>query len=136
MSNGRARRAYAPSDGAGSAARRRAYGYGRRAERWAAWWLRLKGYRVLARDFRVPAGEIDLVVRRGGVLALVEVKARSSLDEAARALDARQRRRIERAGAAFLQRRPDLAGMDLRFDMVLLAPGRWPRHMADAWRIG
>ncbi len=115
--------------------RRRAYGFGRAAERRAAWWLRLKGYRIVAKDFRAPVGEIDLVARRGRVLALVEVKARASLTEAAHALGARQRRRIERAGTIFLQHRPELAAMDLRFDLVLLAPGRWPRHIADAWRI-
>ncbi len=115
--------------------RRRAYGFGRRAERLAAWWLRLKGYRILARDFRVPAGEIDLIVRRGRTLALVEVKARAELDQAWDALGPRQRRRIARAGEAFLQRRPDLAGMDRRFDVVLMAPGRRPRHIADAWQL-
>ena len=59
--------------------RRRAYGLGRRAEWMAAWWLRLKGYRILARDFRVAVGEIDLIARRGRTLALVEVKARPDL---------------------------------------------------------
>lgn len=118
------------------ARRRRAYGFGRGAEGLAAWWLRLKGYRILARDFRAPVGEIDLVARRGRVLALVEVKGRPSIDEALQALGPRQRRRIERAGAAFLQQRPDLAGLDVRFDLVVLAPGHRPRHIADAWRIG
>jgi len=121
--------------GLGAGRRRRAYGFGRRAERLAAWWLRLKGYRILARDFRVPAGEIDLIARRGRILALVEVKARADLDHAWDALGARQKRRIERAGETFLQRRPDLAGLDLRFDVMLMAPRRRPRHIADAWRL-
>ncbi|MFQ5775778.1 MAG: YraN family protein [Kiloniellaceae bacterium] len=120
--------------GANVARRRRAYGRGRSAERRAAWWLRLKGYRILARGVRVPLGEIDLVARRGRVLALVEVKARPSLAAAHEALGPRQRRRIERAAAVFLQRRPDLAALDLRFDVVLIAPRRPPRHIADAWR--
>lgn len=115
--------------------RRRAYGRGRRAETLAAWWLRLKGYRVLARGFRVAAGEIDLIARRGRLLALVEVKARPSLAEARAAILPRQRERIARAAEVFLQRHPGLAGLDLRFDVVLLAPGRRPRHLADAWRI-
>ena len=115
--------------------RRRAYGFGRAAENRAAWWLRLKGYRIVAKGFRAPVGVIDLVARRGRVLALVEVKARANLTEAANALGARQLRRIERAGTIFLQHRPELAGMDLRFDLVLLAPGHWPRHIVDAWRI-
>ena len=121
---------------AGRARRRQAYGFGRGAEGRAAWWLRLKGYRILARSFRTPVGEIDLVARRGRILALVEVKARPSLEEALEALGARQRRRIEQAGAVFLQRQPDLAHLDVRFDLVLLAPGHRPRHIADAWRIG
>ena len=115
--------------------RRRAYGRGRRAEALAAWWLRLKGYRIVARGFRVPAGEIDLIARRGRVLAHVEVKARPSLEEAREALTPRQRRRIERAAEAFLQRRPDLAGLDQRFDVVLLAPRRRPHHLENAWHI-
>ena len=114
--------------------RRRALGRGRGGERLAAWWLRLKGYRILARGVRSPQGEIDLVARRGRVLALVEVKARPSLAEAGAAVTPRQRGRIERAAAVFLQRRPELAGLDIRFDAVLIAPRRPPRHVADAWR--
>jgi len=114
--------------------RRLAYGRGRRAESIAAWWLRLKGYRILAHSFRVPVGEIDLVARRGRTIALVEVKARADLETAQAAIGARQRRRIERAAASFLQRYPALARCDIRFDVVLLVPGRWPRHLTDAWR--
>jgi putative endonuclease len=117
------------------AARRRAYGRGRRAEAVAAWWLRGKGYRIVARDFRVPVGEIDVIARRGRVLAVVEVKARDTLAAAGEAVAPRQRRRIARAAAAFLQRRPELATLDLRFDVVLIAPRRLPRHLADAWRM-
>ncbi len=115
--------------------RRKAYGRGRRAEALAAWWLRLKGYRILARGFRVAAGEIDLIARRGRQLALVEVKARPSLEQAGAALLPRQRERIARAAEVFLQRHPGLAGLDLRFDVVLLAPGRLPRHLANAWHL-
>ncbi len=107
---------------------------GRRAEWLAAWWLRLKGYRILARDVRTPVGEIDLIARRGRVLALVEVKARPSLDEAAWALTRFQRARIERAALAILQRNPDYGSLDIRFDVVLIAPGHRPRHIMDAWR--
>lgn len=114
--------------------RRAAYGAGRSAEALAAWWLRLKGYRILARDLRLPGGELDLVARRGRVLAVVEVKRRASLETAAEAITARQRQRIARAAAAWLARRPDLAGLEVRFDALLLAPGRVPRHLPDAWR--
>ena len=115
--------------------RRKAYGRGRRAETLAAWWLRLKGYRILARGFRVAAGEIDLIARRGRLIALVEVKARPSLEQAGAAILPRQRQRIARAAEVFLQRHPKLAGLSLRFDVVLLAPGHWPRHLANAWRL-
>lgn len=116
------------------ARRRRAWHRGRRAEALAACWLRLKGYRILARDYRVGVGEIDLIARRGRVLALVEVKARAGLAEAGESLGRRQRERIGRAAKAFLQRYPDLGRLDLRFDVVLIAPGHLPRHIADAWR--
>jgi len=116
------------------AARRCAWIRGRRAEWLAAWCLRLKGYRILARGFRVKVGEVDLIARRGGVLALVEVKARPSIEEAVEAIGPRQRRRIQRAAEAFLQRNAGLAKFDVRFDVVLIVPGRWPRHVPDAWR--
>ena len=117
------------------AQRRRAWRRGRRAEGLAACWLRLKGYRILARGFRVGVGEIDLIARRGRVLALVEVKSRARLAEAGESVSRRQRERVGRAAEAFLQRHPQLGKLDLRFDVVLIAPGQWPRHIADAWRV-
>ena len=115
----------------GAAARRR----GARAERLAAWLLRLKGYAILARGLRLPGGEIDIVARRGRVLVFVEVKARADIAAAAEALRRRQRARIVRAAAAFLALRPDLAGHDVRFDAILFGHVL-PRHVADAWRAG
>ncbi len=114
--------------------RQRAERRGLRAERLAAWWLRLRGYRVQARRFRCHGGEIDLVVRRGSTLVFVEVKHRTALEDAAYAVTPRQRQRIERAAAAYLGRSRGVEGCNVRFDAVLLAPGRWPRHLADAWR--
>ena len=122
--------------GGRAAARRAAERRGRRGERAAAWWLRLKGYRILAQGFRLAVGEIDLVARRGAVLAFVEVKSRPDLGEAAAAIGPVQRQRIARAAEAFLQRHPGLAALSPRFDAILVAPGRWPRHIEDAWRIG
>lgn len=116
--------------------RQAAYARGRGAERWAAWWLRLKGFRILAQGFRVPQGEVDLIARRGDLVVFVEVKRRHALDSAAAAIGGRQRERIRRAAEAFLQRHPPLAGCRLRFDAVLLTPRRPPRHLADAWRQG
>jgi len=116
------------------ARRRLAWLRGRRAEGLAAWWLRLKGYRLMARNFRSGAGEIDLIASRGGILAMVEVKTRDDLSSASEALGARQRARIARAAEAFLQQRPNLARLSVRFDVILVAPGRFPRHLMDAWR--
>jgi putative endonuclease len=106
---------------------------GRRAEALAAWRLRLAGWRILARNLKLPQGEIDIVARRGGVVAFVEVKTRAEVAIAVEAVTARQRRRIRNAAAGFLALRPDLAGLVLRFDAVLVV-GAWPRHVPDAWR--
>lgn len=116
------------------AARRRAFRRGHWAELICLWHLRLRGYRILARRFRVPAGEIDLIVRRGGVLAAIEVKARDSLAAAGESISRHQRRRIARALDHFLALRPELAGLARRFDVMLVVPRRWPRHLVDAWR--
>jgi len=115
-------------------ARRRAYARGRRAELLAAWWLRLHGYRILARGFRVPVGEIDLVARRGGILAFVEVKRRARLDSAGEAVSRRNQRRVHHAAELFLQRHPELGGLQPRFDALLLVPRRLPVHLKDAWQ--
>ncbi len=111
----------------------KAWTTGRRAERLVGWYLALKGFRTLARNLRTPFGEIDLVVRRGNLVVLVEVKARGLLDGAASALAPAQQARILRAGAWYVGRRPELAGCDQRCDVVLVAPWRWPRHLVGAW---
>jgi putative endonuclease len=108
--------------------------HGHRSEAIAAWWLRLKLYRIVARRYRTAAGEIDLIVRRGRTLAFVEVKARASLRVAAEAVSPRQQHRITRAAGQFLAARPDLAGLDQRFDALLIVRRIWPRHIPDAWR--
>ena len=114
--------------------RQRAQRRGRVAEWLCLWHLRLRGWRILARGWRCPTGEIDILARRGKVLAVIEVKSRGELATAAAALAPRQRRRIERAAEAFLLQRPDLARLDLRFDLMLVAPRRPPRHWRGAWR--
>ena len=116
------------------AARQRAFRRGHAAEFLCLWHLRLRGYRILARRFRVPSGEIDLIARRGRVIAAIEVKARASLMAAGESISAQQRRRIARALEHFLALRPELAGLAMRFDVMLVVPGRLPRHVADAWR--
>ncbi|MDA0786070.1 MAG: YraN family protein [Proteobacteria bacterium] len=108
---------------------------GHRAERRAALLLRLKGFRLLARRYRSPVGEIDIVARRARLLVAVEVKARGDLDIAAHAIDKRQQMRIARATDHFLAANPSYADCQVRFDAVLVAPGKLPRHIPDAWRI-
>jgi putative endonuclease len=115
------------------AVRRRAERRGRLAEALCVLSLWLRGYRILARGFRVHSGEIDIIARRARVLALIEVKARGDFGAAAEAIGFRQRRRIERAAAQFLKGRPDLALLDVRFDAMLVAGWRLPRHLAGAW---
>jgi len=114
--------------------RRLAERRGHDAERRAVWLLRLKGYRILARRFRVPSGEIDLIARRGKVLVAIEVKTRADFATAAEAVLAQQRRRIARALEHFRARNPRLAELDCRFDVVMVVPGRWPRHLPNAWQ--
>jgi putative endonuclease len=118
----------------GVLARRRAQRRGRVAEWLCLWHLRLRGWHILARGWRCPAGEIDILARRGKVLAVIEVKSRGEFAAAAAALAPRQRRRITRAAEAFLIQRTDLAGLDLRFDLMVVAPRHLPRHWRGAWR--
>jgi putative endonuclease len=120
-------------DGSGTAEKRQAWRFGRVAETVCAWLLRLKGYRIVARGFRVPVGEIDIIARRGRTIAFVEVKARGD-DGAPEVLTPRQRRRITRAAEAFLKSHAGYRGFDLRFDLMVVGRRRPPRHLANAWR--
>src|ERR1700761_3736810 len=103
------------------------------AESRAAAYLVAKGYRIAARRFRTPVGEIDIVARRRGVLVFVEVKARATLDDAAYAVLPRQQRRIAEAAGAWLAAHPEDAEGDIRFDCMLVAPGKIPRHIPAAF---
>jgi putative endonuclease len=115
-------------------ARQIAFRLGLSAEARAALLLRVKGYRILARRWQSRAGEIDLVARRGATVVFVEVKARGALEEAAAAVTVRQQRRIAAAAAAWLARHPAMQPCALRFDVILVVPRRWPRHIEDAFR--
>jgi putative endonuclease len=117
------------------ARRQQARRRGHLAETMCRWHLRLRGWRIVATGWRCPSGEIDIVARRGGVLAVVEVKSRGDIGSAADAVLPRQRRRTARAASAFLLARPDLAGLAPRFDVMLVTPFRPPRHLADAWQV-
>lgn len=114
-------------------ARRLAYARGLFAEGAAAWLLRLKGYRIIAWRYRTPLGEIDLVARRGGRLAFVEVKARAELRAGEEALSEEACRRIGAAADLFLARHPRLAGSEQRFDLMVVANGCWPVHLPGAF---
>ncbi|EQB10625.1 YraN family protein [Sphingobium lactosutens] len=108
---------------------------GRQGERIAAWWLRLKGWQIVGRRMRTRAGEVDIVARRGAMIAFVEVKARANAAELDLAID---ERRLARVAAAAEILWHDLAkpGDDMRIDVILLAPGRPPRHLANVWHGG
>jgi putative endonuclease len=105
---------------------------GRRSETLAAWYLRLKGWRILARRVKTPRGEVDLVARRGRALAFVEVKWRRTAAELDFAIDEYRLRRVAAAAEAIAPRYVR-AGDVQRIDVLLLAPGRIPRHIVNAW---
>jgi len=113
---------------------RGAHRSGLRAESWAQLLLRCKFYRILACRFKTHAGEIDLIARRGRTLIFVEVKARAAREGAIESLSHRQRERLHRAAGLYLASHPQFADFTIRFDMVLVAPGHLPLHLADAWR--
>ena len=110
-----------------------AFRVGISAESRAAAFLIAKGFRILARRWRSPAGEIDIVARRRNLLVFVEVKARATLDDAAYSVTDRQKLRIAGAAALWLAANPDESNRDMRFDAMLVAPGRFPVHIAAAF---
>ena len=105
---------------------------GRKAESLAAWWLRLRGWRILARRARVPGGEVDLVARRGRVLAVVEVKQRGTSEAADWSLDEYRLRRVAVA-AQRLTPRYAKDGDEVRIDALFIVPRRLPRHLPNVW---
>ena len=109
---------------------------GRRSEAWAAAWLMAKGYRILGFRLKTPQAEIDLLAKRGDILAVIEVKSRASLEIALETVTFDQRDRLRRAGAALAANRPGLSACTVRLDLLALAPGRLPRHIPDAWKGG
>ena len=122
-----------PAGKAASPERVAAFHTGLSAESRAAAYLMAKGYRILAKRFRTPHGEIDIVAKRRNLLAFVEVKARASLDEAAFAVTPRQQARIIDAAQAWLVAHPEHAEFELRFDAILIAPRHLPRHVLAAF---
>jgi len=112
--------------------RARAERRGRRGEGLAAWYLRLKGWRILARRVRTPRGEVDIVARRGRTVCFVEVKWRASHLEWATAIEERRMKRVAATAQAIAHRFASERD-EQRIDVILLAPGRLPRHIVNAW---
>jgi len=110
-----------------------AFRWGLSAESRAAVFLIAKGYRIVARRWRSPFGEVDIIARRRQSLVFVEVKAREHLDHAAEAVTPRQRQRIIGAAEAWLAGHPTDSACNIRFDAVLVAPRRMPRHIQAAF---
>lgn len=115
--------------------RRRAYRSGLSAERIAAWYLRLKGYAILATRYRAADGEVDIVARRRHDVIFVEVKARATMASAQLAITPLKRRRFSHAVRAFLGTRPELIGLTYRADAIFIAPWRLPLHLPHAFEI-
>ena len=113
--------------------RRKSEEAGRTAERLALWYLRLKGWRLLAERYKCSSGEVDLIMRRGDVTAFIEVKARKTLDGAIEAVSPRQAKRISAAARHFLLRDSKAALQSCRFDIVAVSPYHWPKHIENAF---
>ncbi|WP_404423396.1 YraN family protein [Thalassospira australica] len=113
--------------------RKQAERAGRRAEWICAMWLRLCGYRVLAMRFRCPVGEIDIIVKKGNLIAAIEVKNRNNIDDALHALRPRQQQRIARALSTFAVRTSHQG--DLRFDIMAISKGWRIRHLKNVWTV-
>jgi putative endonuclease len=113
--------------------RRQAEARGRRAEWWAALWLVLKGYRIVSRREKTASGELDIVARKGRILAIVEVKARHSLEKGINALTWHQQQRIIRGTSSFIGQRRKFAGLDIRYDLMVIRPWRLPFHSRQAF---
>jgi putative endonuclease len=110
-----------------------AFQRGLSAESRAALLLIAKAYRILARRWKTPFGEIDIVARRRGVVVFVEVKARGSVGEAVEAVTERTKRRVMAAAELWLARHPQQANGDIRFDVIVITPGGMPRHIVNAF---
>lgn len=114
--------------------RRRAYIRGSWAEHLAAWALRLKGFAILRRRYRTPAGEIDLIARKGRLIVFCEVKYRKHPEDALEAVTERQRARIARAAEYFCIRTLKSTEYRARFDVMAVTPWQWPEHYPNAWQ--
>jgi putative endonuclease len=110
-----------------------AFRLGISSESRAALFLIAKAYRILARRWKTPFGEIDIVARRRNDLVFFEVKARDTLADAAEAVTERNKQRIVAAAELWLAHHPQDAGRAIRFDVILMVPGKMPRHIVNAF---
>lgn len=108
------------------------YRTGLKAEALAAWAMRFQGYRIVAKRYKTPVGEIDLIARRGKALVFVEVKARSNLEAALESVKTRQSRRIVRAAEYYMARHPGKTP-DIRFDVIAIMPRFRVKHIRAAF---
>lgn len=112
--------------------RAKAEAFGRWGERRAAWWLRLHGWRIIARRVKVRSGEIDLIARRWKTTAFIEVKARTNAADLDLAIDEYRIRRVA-AAVNVVSHKYARPNDDIRIDIILIAPRHWPRHLINVW---
>lgn len=112
----------------------KAYLFGLLAEFMASCWLRLRRYKIIETRYKTPVGEIDIIARKGGTLVFIEVKGRKTLSTALACLTPRMRQRISRAAALYISHNPKYAGMDMRFDLIVMAPPFYGQHLDNAWQ--
>jgi len=115
------------------AKRQKAHRRGHRAETLAAFALWLKGYKIIARRYKTPVGEVDLIVRKRNVVVFVEVKARATEQGALDAVSYGAQKRISAAGDWWLSKQPDFGQLSWRYDVVAMQPWKWPTHFTNVW---
>jgi putative endonuclease len=115
--------------------KQKAFIKGEKAEKWAALYLWLKGYKILERRFKTPVREAGRIVKKPGLIVFVEVKARNTFEETAYSITPRQRKRITEAAKSYIMNNPSISEHDMRLDAVLILPSRLPIHLKDAWRL-
>jgi len=121
--------------------KRKAYQFGINAERFAAVFLILKGYRIISRRYRNPKGEIDIIAKKGKTIAIIEVKARKDFSSCAYSITPWKQKKILSATQWMMGGSGKIAGLNIasehniRFDAILVIPKRLPKHIKDAWRV-
>ncbi|GHC80692.1 YraN family protein [Limoniibacter endophyticus] len=120
--------------GAPAPKRLRAYRRGGRAETLACIFLMFKGFRIVARNWKTPLGEVDIIARRGSLIVIAEVKARDTLEAAMEAVGPHALRRIEAAGDLWLARQSGSAQFSIRYDLIAVLPRKLPKHVKNIWQ--